>query len=85
MLPDQIWTAILSFIVGYALWQLNDRKEELKQLACDLNECRVEMAHDYVTKAEQQIDVSRIMARLDLLDLKLDRIIENYRPKGDLN
>jgi len=83
MLPDQIWTAILSFITGYALWQLNVRKDELTQLACDLNECRIEMARDYVTKEEQQIDVNRIMARLDLLDLKLDRIIENYRPKGD--
>jgi hypothetical protein len=83
MLPDQIWTAILSFITGFALWQLNGRKEELKQLTCELNQCKFEMARDYVTKEEQQIDVNRIMARLDMLDVKLDRIIENYRPKGD--
>jgi hypothetical protein len=41
-----------------------------------LNKTREEMARDYMTKAEANSDMNRIIDRLEALDAKLDRIIE---------
>ena len=35
------------------------------------------MAKEYVTKAEVHADINRVMDRLDALDAKLDRFLEN--------
>jgi len=36
------------------------------------------MAKEYITKAEVNSDINRVMDRLDALDAKIDRLIENY-------
>jgi tetrahydromethanopterin S-methyltransferase subunit G len=36
------------------------------------------MAKEYITKSEVHNDINRVMDRLDALDAKIDRLIENY-------
>jgi hypothetical protein len=44
-----------------------------------LNRTREEVAKEYVTKAEVHADINRVMDRLDSLDAKLDRFLENRK------
>jgi hypothetical protein len=41
-----------------------------------LNKTREEVAREYVTKVEVHTEIDRLMSRLEILDAKLDRIIE---------
>jgi hypothetical protein len=85
MSSEIIWNVILSFISGMLILALKDHKTEVKDLHTAINQTKINIAANYVSKAEFQLDFARIMARLDILDVKLDRIIENYRPKGERN
>ena len=49
---------------------IKDHKVDVKELQGTINQVRVDIA----SKTEFQLDFARI----------LDRIIENYKPKGDL-
>jgi hypothetical protein len=43
-----------------------------------INRTREEVAKEYVTKVEVHADINRVMTRLEVLDAKLDRLIEGY-------
>lgn len=65
---------ILTFISGMLILAIKDHKVDVKELQGTINQVRVDIASNYVSKTEFQLDFARIM----------DRIIENYKPKGDL-
>lgn len=77
-----LWNTVLSLIIGILSWVLRDKAAELSRVTILLNRTREEIAKEYVTKAEVHADINRLMARLEILDAKLDRLIEGYRPKG---
>ena len=76
------WNIALSLIIGIVSWVLKDKAEELSRITILLNKTREEIAKDYVTKAEAHADINRVMNRLEVLDAKLDRLIESNRLKG---
>jgi archaellum component FlaC len=76
------WNIALSLVVGIVSWVLKDKAEELSRITILLNKTREEIAKDYVTKAEAHADINRVMNRLEVLDAKLDRLIESNRLKG---
>jgi hypothetical protein len=55
---------------------LRNHIDEVKRLQILLNKTREEMAKEYVTKTEVHADINRVIARLDLLEKKIDRLIE---------
>jgi predicted DNA-binding protein YlxM (UPF0122 family) len=73
-----IWNASLSFLVGVLGWVLREKSAELQRVTILLNRTREEVAKEYVTKAEVHADINRVLARLDKLDEKLDRLMEKY-------
>ena len=77
-----LWNAALSLVVGVIGWVLKDKAGELARISILLNKTREEIAKDYVTKSEVHADINRVMNRLEVLDAKLDRLIENNRVKG---
>jgi hypothetical protein len=77
-----LWNTGLSLVVGIVSWVLKDKAEELIRVTILLNKTREEIARDYVTKTEVHADINRVMNRLEVLDAKLDRLIENNRVKG---
>jgi predicted DNA-binding protein YlxM (UPF0122 family) len=80
-----LWNTGLSLVVGIVSWVLKDKSEELIRVTILLNKTREEIAKDYVTKTEVHADINRVMNRLEVLDAKLDRLIENIRVKGPTN
>jgi hypothetical protein len=80
-----IWNAALSLVIGIVSWVLKDKAAELARISILLNKTREEIAREYVTKTEVHADINRVMNRLEVLDAKLDRLIENIRVKGPTN
>lgn len=77
-----LWNTGLSLVIGIVSWVLKDKAEELSRVTILLNKTREEIAREYVTKTEVHADINRVMNRLEVLDAKLDRLIENNRVKG---
>jgi Tfp pilus assembly protein PilO len=74
-----IWNAILSVgisVVGFFLKSVFDEMQRLQVL---LNKTREEIAREYVTKAEVHADINRVMDRLDRLESKIDRLMEQHK------
>lgn len=77
-----IWNAVLSFLVAVLGWVLREKSAELQRVTILLNRTREEIAKEYVTKAEVHADINRVLARLDKLDEKLDRLMEKYHAQS---
>ncbi len=77
-----LWNTALSLVVGIVGWVLKDKAAELVRVTILLNKTREEIAKEYVTKAEVHADINRVMNRLEVLDAKLDRLIENNRVRN---
>ena len=84
-----LWNAALTIITGligvYVRSkdkELQDAKAELSRITILLNRTREEVAKEYVTKVEVHADINRVLDRLDRLDEKLDRLMENKNASG---
>ena len=77
-----LWNSALSFVIGVIGYVLREKAAELSRLSILLNKTREEIAKEYVTKAEVHADINRVMNRLEVLDAKLDRLIESNRIRG---
>jgi hypothetical protein len=69
--------ALLGFIVKAKDAELKETKDELSRVTILVNRTREEVAKEYVTKVEVHADINRVLDRLDRLDEKLDRLMEN--------
>lgn len=76
MPPEILWNIGLTAILGLVSWVLKSHADEVQRLQILLNRTREEMAKEYVTKAEVHADINRIIARIDNLDQKIDRILQ---------
>lgn len=85
MLWNTALTIIMALIGIYARSkdkELQDAKAELARVTILLNRTREEVAKEYVTKVEVHADINRVLDRLDRLDEKLDRLMENKHASG---
>lgn len=80
------WNAVLTIIIGLVGWavkikdkEIDEMKQEQQRVQILLNRTREEMAREYVTKAEVHADINRVLDRLERLDEKLDRMLDNRR------
>ena len=74
-----IWNTLLSVVIGLLGWVLHEKASELQRLNILLNRTREEVAKEYVTKAEVHADINRVLNRLEILDAKLDRLMEKHQ------
>lgn len=72
-----LWNILLTGAFGVMSWFAKTMWAEQQRLSILLNRTREEIAKEYVTKAEVHADINRVMDRLDALDAKIDRLIEN--------
>ena len=77
-----LWNTVLSLVIGIISWVLRDKAAELARVTILLNKTREEIAKEYVTKVEVHADINRVMKSLEVLDAKLDRLIESNRIRG---
>jgi predicted DNA-binding protein YlxM (UPF0122 family) len=76
-MDNTIWNIVLSAGLGMLSWILKEKSDELNRIQILLNRTREEVAKEYVTKQEVHADINRVLDRLDRLDEKLDRLMEN--------
>ena len=73
---DALWSSILTGGLGFLIWWVKSQHDELKRISILLNKTREELAKEYSTKIESNASIDRVLARLDALDSKIDRILE---------
>tara|TARA_R110002020_G_scaffold317843_2_gene533519 strand:- start:3777 stop:4010 length:234 start_codon:yes stop_codon:yes gene_type:complete len=73
---DALWNSGLTAILGFVIWWAKTQHEELKRVQILLNRTREELAKEYSTKVESNTSIDRVIARLDALDAKMDRMLE---------
>lgn len=78
MTEMMLWNTVLSLLIGLLSWVLKEKSNELSRVTILLNRTREEVAKEYVTKVEVHADINRVMTRLEVLDAKLDRLIEGH-------
>ena len=76
---DALWNTVLTAMVGIIVWWIKSQADEAKRVQILLNRTREEIARDYVTKQEVHADINRVLDRLERLDEKLDRMLENRK------
>ncbi len=79
-----LWNTVLSVLLALLGWVLREKSNELSRVTILLNRTREEVAKEYVTKVEVHADINRVMTRLEVLDAKLDRLIEGYHSDRSL-
>ncbi len=79
---ENVWNIILTAGLGLLSWVLKEKSDELNRVTILLNRTREEIAKEYVTKTEVHADINRVLDRLDRLDEKLDRLMENKHASG---
>ena len=67
-----IWSAILTLGIAFFGFVLRGYILELQRLQILINKTREE----YVTKPDNNTAMDRVIARLDALDLKMDRMLD---------
>lgn len=72
-----LWNIVLSALLAFVAYFAKTLHEEVSRLNILLNRTREEMAKEYVTKEEVHADINRVLDRLEALDAKLDRFLEN--------
>lgn len=82
LLMENVWNIILTTGLGLLSWVLKEKSDELSRVTILLNRTREEVAKEYVTKVEVHADINRVLDRLDRLDEKLDRLMENKNASG---
>jgi hypothetical protein len=81
-MDNTIWNIVLTTGLGLLSWVLKEKSDELNRVTILLNRTREEIAKEYVTKTEVHADINRVLDRLDRLDEKLDRLMENKHASG---
>jgi hypothetical protein len=74
-----VWNMVLTGIVAILGFVVKEKFEELKRLGILLNRTREEVARDHVTRAEVRADNEQLLARLDRLEQKIDRLVESAK------
>lgn len=78
-MENQLWNIILSVATGAIGFIVKNLFDELKRLQVLINKTREEVAKEYVTKTQLDADINRIFDRLDRLESKIDRLMEQHK------
>jgi archaellum component FlaC len=70
-----VWNVFITLVLAPLLFSIRKNETELKRLDILINKTREEIPTKYVTKEDQENDISRLFERLDKLDQKIDKLI----------
>jgi hypothetical protein len=74
-----VWNVVLSGIVTIIGFVMKEKSTEITRLNILLNKTREEVARDHVTRMEVRADAQVLLDRLDRLEQKIDRLVEQHR------
>jgi archaellum component FlaC len=70
-----VWNVFITLVLAPLLFSIRKNETELKRLDILINKTREEIPTKYVTKEDQENDISRLFERLDKLEQKIDKLI----------
>lgn len=71
-----LWNMALTGIVALLGFVVKEKFAELNRLGILLNRTREEVARDHVTRSEVRAESQQLLDRLDRLEQKIDRLME---------
>ena len=71
-----LWNGGLSLVLGLVAYMAHEKFKKLSDVEALLNQTRVEVARDNVTKAEVERITEHIDQRFNRLEEKIDRLIQ---------
>ena len=74
-----IWNMILTGVVTIIGYVMKDKSDEIQRIGILLNKTREEVARDHITRVEVQANSQMLLDRLDRLEQKIDRLMEQHR------
>ena len=74
-----VWNLLLSGGIAVIGFIMREKSEEITRLNILLNKTREEVARDHVTRMEVRADSQMLLDRLDRLEQKIDRLVEQHR------
>lgn len=74
-----VWNLVLSGVIAFIGYVMKEKSEEITRLNILLNKTREEVARDHVTRMEVRADAQVLLDRLDRLEQKIDRLVEQHR------
>jgi hypothetical protein len=71
------WNVVLSLVYAPLIYGIRANLGEIKRIDILLSKTREEIPRTYVTKSDLRNDMDKIFARLDKIEDKIDKIVEN--------
>jgi len=75
-----LWNIVLSAIVGFMMFLLKNKFDELQRISILLNKTREEVAREHITRAEVRADLDKIREHFDdgfkRLETKIDALFQ---------
>jgi hypothetical protein len=70
-----IWNIIVTLILAPIWASIKKNEAELQRQNILVNKTREEVAKDYITRNDHNLEYSRLMDKIDKLDAKIDKLI----------
>tara|TARA_R100000963_G_C4637627_1_gene101548 strand:- start:559 stop:831 length:273 start_codon:yes stop_codon:yes gene_type:complete len=71
------WNVVLSLVYAPLIYGIRANLSEIKRIDILLSKTREEIPRTYVTKDDMRNDMDKIFSRLDKIDDKIGKILEN--------
>lgn len=79
---DVILLPIGLALVGYFYKTSADLRKQMSDITDDMNKWKLSVVQTYATKHEVEKMETRIMGALERLDVKLERVLDRFKPSG---
>jgi len=74
-----IWNIALTAVLAFIGYVMKEKSDEIQRVGILLNKTREEVARDHITRVEVRADSQMLLDRLDRLEQKIDRLVEQHR------
>jgi hypothetical protein len=74
-----IWNIALTAVLAFIGYVMKEKSDEVQRIGILLNKTREEVARDHITRVEVQSNSRMLLDRLDRLEQKIDRLVEQHR------
>jgi len=74
-----IWNIALTAVLAFIGYVMKEKSDEVQRIGILLNKTREEVAREHITRGEVRADSQMLLDRLDRLEQKIDRLVEQHR------
>ena len=74
---DLLWNVGLTILIAHGTYAIANLFVRMNKAQQDINDFKVEVAKEYVSKEDYQDSLDQVLRRFDKIESKIDRIIES--------